>query len=139
MNTNVLETPPTALVRDEWMRALLDLEEDLSCWSVGEGWQVRRATKSFTEESTGQYTAPDLVIDTPEGERLLVEVKGRGPAEASGRVQLSAWPTLFRVLLLHKPGQDGWVIRTDSGVPIRQPWNRETFVTLAKDLLSADQ
>jgi len=68
-----------------------------------------------------------------------VEVKGRGPLEAAGRVQISAWPTLFRVLLLHKSGEEGWIIRTDSGIPIRQPWNRETFISLVRDLLNAEQ
>jgi len=79
-----------------------------------------------------------LIIETPQKERLTVEVKGRGPSQTSGRVQLSAWPTLFRVMLLHKPGEAEWTIRTDSGIPLRQPWRRETFVSLAKDLLNAD-
>lgn len=139
MNTNPGEEPRTASVREEWTQALSALEKNLTEWSKEEGWQIRPVEKVFTEESTGQYTAPDLVIETPQGELLTVEVKGRGPLEAAGRVQLSAWPTLFRVLLLHKPGQEGWVIRTNSGIPIRQPWNHATFVSVARDLLSADQ
>lgn len=137
MNT-VLEKPHSILARDEWMRALMTLEQELIAWSGAEGWQILSSLKSITEAATGQYLAPELVIETPGGERLLVEVKGRGPVEAAGRVQISAWPTLFRVVLLHKQGQDGWVIRTDSGVPIRQPWNRETFIMLANDLLNAE-
>ena len=131
------EAQPTS-VWEEWTHALQVLETDVTQWSQAEGWRVRPETRVFTEESTGPYTAPDLIIETPQGERLTVEVKGRGPSQASGRVQLSAWPTLFRVMLLHKPGQDEWTIRTDSGIPIRQPWRRETFVSLAKDLLNAD-
>ena len=136
--TTTLEQPRSALVREEWMQALMTLERELTEWAAAEGWQIRASLKSMTEPATGQYLAPDLVIDTPGGERLLVEVKGRGPAEASGRVQISAWPTLFRVLLLRKPGADGWVIRTDSGIPLHQPWNRETFLSLAHDLLNAE-
>ena len=139
MNTNPREESQTASVREEWTQALSALEKNLTEWSQEEGWRIRPIERVFTEESTGQYTAPDLVIETQEGERLTVEVKGRGPTEAAGRVQLSAWPTLFRVLLLHKPGQEEWVIRTDSGIPIRQPWNHETFVSVARDLLSAGQ
>lgn len=139
MNTMTLEEPRTTSVREEWTHALSALEENLTTWAQEEGWQVRPFERLLTEESTGQYAVPDIVIETPDGERLTVEVKGRGPAEASGRVQLSAWPTLFRVMLLHKPGEAGWVIRTESGIPIRQLWNRETFVSLAKGLLNAEQ
>lgn len=135
---NALEEPQIASIRGEWTQALSVLEKKLTVWSEAEGWQVRSFPRIFTEESTGRYEAPDLVIETPEGERLNVEVKGRGPSASSGRVQLSAWPTLFRVILLHKSGEDRWVIRTDSGIPIRQPWNRETFISLTKDLLNAD-
>ena len=134
----LLEEPRSASIRDEWMQALTALQRELTEWAEAEGWQVRVSEKHLTEAATGAYTAPELVIDTPDGGRLLMKVKGRGPVEASGRVQISAWPTLFRVLLLHKPGRDGWVIRTDSGIPLHQPWNRETFLSLAHDLLNAE-
>lgn len=137
MNT-VLEEPRPASVREEWTRALNSLGQELTEWAEAEGWQVRVSEKHLTEAATGTYTVPELVIDTPDGGRLLVEVKGRGPLEASGRVQISAWPTLFRVVLLHKPEREGWVVRTDSGIPLHQPWNRATFITLAKDLLNAE-
>jgi hypothetical protein len=136
--TTILEEPRSISVRNEWTQALTALEQELTVWAQAEGWQVQAFEKSLTEEVTGMYTAPDLTINTPDGGRLLVEVKGRGPINASGRVQISAWPTLFRVVLLHKPGADGWVIRTDSGIPLHQPWNRETFLTLANDLLNAE-
>lgn len=99
---------------------------------------MEASTKSLTEAATRSYTAPELAVSTPDGGRLRVEVKGRGPVNASGRVQISAWPTLFRVLLLHKPGADGWVIRTASGISRHQPWSRESFITLANDLLNAE-
>ena len=136
--TTTLEEPRSASVRDEWTRTLKALERELTEWAEAEGWQVRASEKHLTEAATGAYSAPELVLDTPDSGRLRVEVKGRGPVEASGRVQISAWPTLFRVMLLHKPGRDGWVVRTDSGIPLHQPWNRETFLSLAHDLLNAE-
>ena len=126
-----------AELRDEWTRAIRDLEKDVADWAQAEGWNVSASERVVSEESIGDYAVPDLTIETPEGQRLILEVKGRGPASAAGRVQLFAWPTLFRVLLLRKP-DDGWIIRTDSGIPLRKTWNRETFVTLARDLLSAE-
>ncbi len=134
-----LEEPRTASARDEWTQVLGALERDITEWAQEEGWQVHAASRSLTEDAIGQYAVQDLVLETPQRERILVEVKGRGPLEAAGRVQISAWPTLFRVLLLHKSGEEGWIIRTDSGIPIRQPWNRETFISLVRDLLNAEQ
>lgn len=125
-------------LRDDWTRAVLDLEKDVADWAKAEGWDVSASDRVVSEESIGDYAVPDLTIETPEGQRLILEVKGRGPANASGRVQLFAWPTLFRVLLLRKSGDDNWIIRTDSGIPLRKTWNRETFITLARDLLSAE-
>lgn len=124
-------------IRDEWTQAVRDLERDIADWAKSEGWNVSASERVVNEESIGVYTVPDLTIETPEGQRLILEVRGRGPAGASGRVQLFAWPTLFRVLLLRKP-DDGWIIRTDSGIPLHKTWNRETFITLAKDLLNAE-
>src|SRR5262245_1517902 len=124
-------------LRDEWTQAVRELEKDVANWAKAEGWNVSASERVVNEESIGVYAVPDLTIETPEGQRLILEVKGRGPAGASGQVQLFAWPTLFRVLLLRKP-DDGWIVRTDSGIPLRKTWNRETFITLAKDLLSAE-
>ena len=72
--------------------------------------------------------------------RLILEPIARGVLEAQGRVDLYAWPSLFRVMLLHKPlGKDrglAWGMRTESGIDWPQPWGRETFFTLAKGMCS---
>lgn len=125
-------------LRDEWVRAVTELEAQITQWAREEGWQAHLEKRTLNEEDIGSYTVPDIALETPEG-RLLLEVKGRGPAAAAGRVQLMAWPSLFRVHLLRKPRSEEWVIRTDSGIPLRQPWNRETFVQLAKDLLADEE
>jgi hypothetical protein len=138
MNIEKLNQQEEDRLREEWTQTVRDLERDVADWAKAEGWNVSASERVVSEDSIGTYTVPDLTIDTPEGQRLILEVKGRGPATASGRVQLFAWPTLFRVLLLHKPDNDGWIIRTDSGIPLRKTWSRETFITLARDLLSAE-
>ena len=52
-----------------------------------------------------------------------------------GRVDVEVYPTLSRVRL---DGADdgGWVIMTDSNVPLRLPWNGDTFRQLAQDLVA---
>jgi hypothetical protein len=54
---------------------------------------------------------------------------------AAGRVDLYAWPTLFRVMLLRSPQDETWAIRTDSGLRWPNPWSEETFAQLALGLL----
>jgi hypothetical protein len=51
---------------------------------------------------------------------------------ADGRIDIEAFPALNRVKLIGRGEQ--WVIYTDSNIPLRQPWNAETFVQLAQDL-----
>ena len=55
----------------------------------------------------------------------------------TGTVELYAWPALYRVRLLHSKTAGGWAVLTDSGITLKQPWNRETFIGLAEDLLGA--
>lgn len=139
MPTKQRDPVEVATARECWQKALRHLQKEITDWSRSEGWQVHATNRILSEESVGTYTARDLVIEVPGDSRLHVEVRGRGPLPGAGRVELSAWPTLFRVFLLRSPDNTGWVIRTDSGVPIRQPWNRETFLTVASDLLDADE
>ncbi len=129
--------------RDNWERNTALLAEDIEAWasSAGRGWRVEREQKELSEEVVGgAYLVPVVTIHAPEG-RLILEPVARGVLGAQGRVDLYAWPSLFRVMLLHKPlGKDrglAWVVRTESGIDWPQPWNRETFLTLAEGLLNA--
>lgn len=88
------------------------------------------------EEAFGTYPAPVLTIETGSG-RLMLESIGRDLLRDRGRVDRYAWPTLFRVMLLNDDTESGWKIRTDSGIMLHQPWDKDTFVTLAQDLMAA--
>jgi hypothetical protein len=124
-------------IREDWVHTINSLVNQISEWSQEENWTVEQQPRAINEETVGAYTAPDVTIKTPSG-KLMLEVMGRGEPNGAGRVELAAWPTYFRVLLLQRPGQTEWTIRTDSGIPLRRPWNKETFVTLARDLLCAE-
>jgi hypothetical protein len=102
-------------------------------WSEAQGWTVERARKEINEEGLGRYDAPSLTIHVPGGEILLQPVALR-VIGGEGRVDLRARPTLARVKLL--PTKNGWGIMTDSNVPLRQPWDANTFVQLVRDLIS---
>lgn len=121
------------------------LADEVQTWAEQEAaernWRVTREQKELAEEVVGGvYHVPVVTIHALQG-RLVLEPIARGVLGAQGRVDLYAWPSLFRVMLLHKPrGKDKpmkWVVRTDSGLDWPQPWNRETFLTLAEGLLNA--
>ena len=131
--------------RSNWERNTMLLADDVQAWAAPEaaarGWHVERAEKELAEEVVGgAYRVPVVTVHAPQG-RLILEPVARGVLGAQGRVDLYAWPSLFRVMLLHKPvGKDrglAWVVRTESGIDWPQLWGRETFLTLAEGLLNA--
>ena len=131
--------------RDNWERDTALLADEVQAWAEQEaaqkGWRVERAQKELSEEVVGgTYHVPVITIYAAQG-RLILEPIARGVLGAQGRVDLSAWPSLYRVMLLHKPlGKEhglAWVVRTESGIDWPQPWGRETFLTLAEGLLNA--
>jgi len=123
-------------VRAEWLQTLDSLIADVQAWSVAEGWTVTHRTVEIIEDALGKYEAPALTIETPSG-AVWLEPIARFVMGAPGRVDLSAYPTMFRVMLLPNGEGGRWRIRTDSGIYIKKPWNAETFVDLALDLSGA--
>ncbi len=143
--TLTLTKKQVAESRDNWERNTALLADEVQAWAAQEaaalGWQVEREQKELAEEVVGgAYRVPVVTIHAPQG-RLILEPVARGVLGAQGRVDLYAWPSLFRVMLLHKPLGKGqgleWVVRTESGIDWPQPWGREAFLTLAEGLLNA--
>ncbi len=124
-------------MRDEWMRSLQALAEQVSDWARLEpGWRVDPfRTGEISEEPLGPYMVPVVTIHTPEG-RLVVEPVARN-FPGRGIVEFYAWPTLFRVRLLRGDLDADWQVRVDSGFVLHQEWNRDNFIQLANDLLGA--
>ena len=59
----------------------------------------------------------------------------RGIAKGDGRVDLVAWPSLTRMLLIRVG--DTWKIKTDSGVDWPEAWNWKTFERLTELLTTS--
>jgi hypothetical protein len=119
----------------EWREAVDELLTQLRSWFESAGWSVGHESRDITEDLLGTYRVAGLKVQTPDGV-LYVEPVARFVGGAEGRVDLFAFPTLYRVMLL-RDGERGWWIRTDSGIPLRQPWVRDTFIQLGRDLLAA--
>lgn len=128
-------TAPTANTRrrSQWLRLVSTLIDQIDSWAKAEGWTATRSLKTITDRSLGAYRAPVLRVHLPGGD-LQVEPVGLQAGGNDGRVDLEAYPTLNRVKLVGHGGH--WDVVTDSNVPIQAPWQAETFVRLANDLLA---
>lgn len=126
-----------ASLREEWLRAIQDLQNQVKTWAYMEaGWSTEWGEDHKVEEaSLGIYTVATMNIYTPNGRLVLEPIARNYPGR--GIVELYAWPTLFRVRLLHTNSEKDWEVRVDSGFTLHQEWNRENFIQLAIDLLGA--
>ena len=99
-------------------------------------WTMERRTHEIEEEVVGgAYIIPGLRVTAGDDE-LRLEPIARGVLHADGRVDLYAWLSMFRVMLLRK--SDQWIIRTESGLDWPQACSQETFLMLADGLLRAE-
>jgi hypothetical protein len=121
--------------RDQWISRIKGLIDEIGEWSQSQGWSCARSEITMSEQLFGTYTVPALRVRTNAGQELHVTPIGLHVVGAEGRVDLEAWPSLNRVRLVGRQG--GWEIVTDSNVPLREPWNRDTFLRLVQDLVSA--
>lgn len=122
----------------EWTAAVGALLHQVEQWVAEDRkeWKIEFSSADVTEASSGSYTIPVLEIVAPNG-RLMLEPVGRDVYGARGRIDLYAWPSLYRVMLLRSFASDEWGIRTGSGIDWPQPWGREGFLAVADRLLSA--
>src|SRR5688572_18988847 len=89
----------TETEREDWRRAVIELMEQVRSWATSRGWLVTELTQSVTDDSTGTYEVPMLEVETTKG-RVVLEPIGRDILGVDGRVDLYAWPTHYRVMLL---------------------------------------
>ena len=127
-------------LRDQWVADATALVDQVAAWAASaadeRGWRIERSDVTLAEEAVGgAYTVPKLTILAGEDE-LQLEPIARGVLGSEGRYDLTAWPNLFRVSLLHKNGE--WVILTKSGLYWPNPWSRETFLHIAEGLMSTE-
>lgn len=127
-------------IRQAWVQDVTALADQVSAWASGQGWPVTPAALEVREDTTiGAYIVPKLEIQTPEGQ-IVLEPVARGVLGADGRVDLYAWPSYFRVMLLrrtHRNAPATWTIRTESGLDWPKPWDEQTFIGIAGGLARA--
>lgn len=122
----------------EWQSAVSAVLQQVREW-IAEArpeWQIETSSADVTEESSGRYTISVLEIIAANG-RLILEPVGRDVYGAKGRIDLYAYPSLYRVMLLRNYADGEWVMRTGSGIDWPQPWGKEGFLAVADRLLDA--
>lgn len=123
----------------DWTDSVNTLFQQVQQWIMEDRpeWQIELTTADVTEESLGRYDIPVMEIDTRSG-RVILEPIGLDVFGARGRVDLYAWPSHYRVMLLRSsdPNED-WTIRTESGINWPNPWGKDSFVAIAEQLSGA--
>lgn len=135
MSTTQIKPSQANSLHQEWIEMVQALSDEVGKWAREQEWEIQASESEVAEEGFSPYAVPILTIKTPDG-RLILEPQAAN-AGGKGRVKLYAYSTLYRVRLLPTDSNGGWTILTDSGIPLWQDWNEETFVRLAKDLLRA--
>ena len=113
--------------RTQWLAVLEQLANQVEDWASKRKWPVNRESKQINETRLGTYAAPVLSILTPSG-TIQLDPVARYVAKADGRVDLLAWPSLTRMLLIRINNR--WKIKTDSGIDWPEGWTERTFARL---------
>ena len=121
-------------VLQEWTRLVGELIDQIRQWATDQGWQVNVQEIERQESELGTYATHRLDIQGPRG-HLVVEPKARYVMGADGRVDLYAWPSLNRLLIVR--AGDQWKLHTASGVDWPAPWGRDTFVNVGTELMGS--
>jgi len=108
----------------EWVADVERLAREVRAWCEDRGWAVSTSERRIEESAYGTYTVPELMIRSASGV-IFLEPVARDVAGARGRVDLLAWPSLTRMMLVRKGNR--WTLQTDSGVDWPEPWGRPAF------------
>lgn len=135
MNTKELAPAKVQREKQAWLDCIEDLLNKVESWAKASGWEVARETKTLSEDALGDYEVPVLKLRATGGGIVFVEPEARYVIGADGRVDIYAWPTLQRLLLIRSKGQ--WQLKTDSGVPWPELWGKKTFASIVKSLTEA--
>jgi hypothetical protein len=122
--------------RENWIALVRSFSKQVADWATEQGWQVAWKSLDRTEDVLGSYEVPMLIIQT-QRRAVMIEPVARDVLGAAGRIDLYAYPTLFRVMLLRSAENGKWRIRTDSGIFLDRTWNKQTFVRLVDELTEA--
>ncbi len=124
-----------SIMRQDWLGDIQNLMTEIRGWCDAHGWAVNLTEKPISESKLGEYSAPTLQLRASNGGVVYVEPVARYVAGANGLVDIYAWPSLRRFLLVRRHGS--WTVKTDSGVPLPWKWSEPSFLQVIEALTSA--
>src|SRR5258707_4154416 len=84
---------------ESWLALINDLTREVESWAADRHWAVHREEKTVRESRLGEYVVPVLSVLAPAG-RVQLDPVARHVAGGDGRIDLLAWPSLTRLLLI---------------------------------------
>ncbi|HET6386697.1 MAG TPA: hypothetical protein VFJ58_25170 [Armatimonadota bacterium] len=122
----------------EWQAQVKQLLGQVETWAKEQGWEVARTKTKIQEFELPPYNTQSLEIRIADKTRAHLEPIARFTLNGKGVVELYGWPGLRRVRLqpAKTNGALTWIVMTDSGIPLHQPWNAENFYILVNDLVA---
>ena len=117
--------------KEQWIDDVRRLTDKVEQWCQDEKWFVERKEKTLDEKRIGVYSLPELFIRTDQG-KLVVDPIGLDIVGGEGRVDIEAFPSMYRFLMIRRDRK--WELYTDSLVKWPKPWNRNTFKEIIKEL-----
>ena len=130
--------------REEWVHAFEALVAKVIEWTQLQGWDSLVRSRKADRDLSEEHSFPVVEIDAHRQDaragrdaKLILEPMAYNSLTGIGRADFYVWPAMYRVRLIHKPGQNDWTVKTDSGLNWPHPWNRETFAQIAQGLLDA--
>jgi hypothetical protein len=127
MSITELDAPHKA-----WVQKVNDFMDQISGWATALGWKVEREQTMIHEKGVGDYELPLVRVLLPQGEIEAMPIGLHGWRK-QGRIDFRAIPTI--AFLRFDPTPDGWRIMTDSHIPLRIPWNQESFAQVVTDMI----
>jgi hypothetical protein len=117
------------MVIQEWIHAIVTVEEQAEKWSAEAGWRSRRVKKQITESLIGTYDAPQLLIFAEPNLYVLDPVARFVPA-GQGSFDLALQPS-YNTTSLYRDDSGIWYVHLEvpNGVSEgkREPWGKDAF------------
>jgi len=119
--------------KKSWISLVAGLCRSIKSWCEEKGWHVEEHEKHITEDHIGSYVVPSLFIASPQG-RIHIDPVGRNIIGADGRVDIYAYPSFNRLLLVRISNK--WKVETDSRIDWPEAWGKHTFIKIVNALTS---
>ncbi len=135
-NANSPVVSAAETLRDEWIRRLSALIEQIKDWVVDSGWSTRTIEKGMQDLEIGAYTAPALLMQQ-ETYRVLLEPIARAAPGADGVVDLYLLPAYDDIASLYLYDGEWKLHYMFPGSPTVATIREAAAVPLSKEALQA--